>query len=167
MGYHMTIAELGSLGELIGSIAVLVTLIYLAVQVRQNNISSRIQSNQAINKKTSDFLKALYTNNEAYDVWIRGRSSFKELGKADAFKFEMIMYDAFGNFHEQWYQYRSGVTDERQFFRVLSMIRMYIFIRGIVEAWEHMDGHYPFDKEFVEFMQEQINWANKERSHKA
>jgi hypothetical protein len=42
-----------------------------------------------------------------------------------------------------------------------------MFIRGIVEAWEHMDGHYPFDKEFVEFMQEQINWANKERSHKA
>ena len=32
----MTISELGSLGELIGSIAVLVTLIYLAVQVRQN-----------------------------------------------------------------------------------------------------------------------------------
>jgi len=32
----MTISELGSIGELIGSIAVLVTLIYLAVQVRQN-----------------------------------------------------------------------------------------------------------------------------------
>lgn len=30
----MTISELGSLGELIGSVAVLVTLIYLAIQVR-------------------------------------------------------------------------------------------------------------------------------------
>ena len=107
----MTIAELGSLGELIGSIAVLATLIYLAVQARQNNLTTHIQSNQAINKKTSDFLKALYTNPEAFDVWIRGRTSYRELDKADAFKFEMIMYDAFGNFHEQWYQYRSGVTD--------------------------------------------------------
>ena len=161
----MTISELGSIGELIGSVAVLATLIYLTVQVRQSNISTRIQSNHAINQKTSDFLKALYTNSEAYDVWIRGRSSFKELDKADALKFEMIMYDAFGNFHEQWYQYRSGVTDENQFSRVLSMIRMYMSIRGIVEVWEHMDEHYPFDQEFVEFIQEQMSWANKKRSH--
>lgn len=32
----MTIAELGSVGEFVGSIVVLITLIYLAVQVRQN-----------------------------------------------------------------------------------------------------------------------------------
>jgi hypothetical protein len=162
----MTIAELGSLGELIGSIAVLATLIYLAVQARQNNLTTHIQSNQAINKKTSDFLKALYTNPEAFDVWIRGRTSYRELDKADAFKFEMIMYDAFGNFHEQWYQYRSGVTDEHQFSRVVSMIRMYMSIRGIVEVWEHMGEHYPFDQEFVGFIEEQISWANSKRSLK-
>ena len=163
----MTIAELGSLGELIGSIAVLVTLIYLAVQVRQNNLSTRIQSNHAINQKTSDFLKALYTNNEAYEVWIRGRSSFNKLDNSDAFRFEMIMYDAFGNFHEQWYQYKSGVTDENQFSRVLSMIRMYMSIRGIVEVWEHMNEHYPFDQEFAEFIQDQISWASEKRSRKS
>jgi hypothetical protein len=35
----MTIAELGALGELIGAIAVVVTLVYLAVQIRQNTRS--------------------------------------------------------------------------------------------------------------------------------
>jgi hypothetical protein len=61
----------------------------------------------------------------------------------------------------------TGVTDEIQFARVLSMIRMYMSLRGVVEAWEHMNRNYPFDKCFVEFMQEQIDWANRERSHKA
>ncbi len=72
----MTIAELGSLGEFIGSIAVFVTLMYLALQVRQSNISSRVQSNQAINKKTSDFLKALYTKVETRPniaKWVKER----------------------------------------------------------------------------------------------
>ena len=32
----MTLMELGALGEFLGSIAVLATLIYLAVQLRQN-----------------------------------------------------------------------------------------------------------------------------------
>ncbi len=40
----MTISELGSLGEFIGSIVVLFTLIYLIFQVRQNTISIRSQS---------------------------------------------------------------------------------------------------------------------------
>jgi len=35
----MTIMELGALGELLGSIAVLVTLVYLSVQIRQNTRS--------------------------------------------------------------------------------------------------------------------------------
>ena len=35
----MTIMELGALGELLGSIAVLATLVYLAVQIRQNTRS--------------------------------------------------------------------------------------------------------------------------------
>jgi hypothetical protein len=40
----MSISELGSLGEFIGSIAVLVTLVYLAFQLRQNTLSMRSQS---------------------------------------------------------------------------------------------------------------------------
>lgn len=35
----MTLMELGALGEFLGSIAVLATLVYLAVQLRQNTIS--------------------------------------------------------------------------------------------------------------------------------
>jgi len=40
----MTISELGSIGEFIGSIAVLVTLVYLVFQLRQNTLSMRSQS---------------------------------------------------------------------------------------------------------------------------
>jgi len=39
----MTIQELGALGEFVGSIAVLITLIYLSVQVRQNTRHARAQ----------------------------------------------------------------------------------------------------------------------------
>lgn len=43
----MTIAELGSIGELIGGVAVLVTLAYLAIQVRHSNKISMSQAYQA------------------------------------------------------------------------------------------------------------------------
>jgi hypothetical protein len=40
----MSISELGSLGEFISSIAVLITLVYLVFQIRQNTLSIRSQS---------------------------------------------------------------------------------------------------------------------------
>ena len=46
---NMTIQELGSIGEFISSIVVLITLIYLAVQVRQTRnatIASTMQTNR-------------------------------------------------------------------------------------------------------------------------
>ena len=43
----MTISELGSLGEFFGSVAVFVTLVYLAVQVRQASRMARLTASQA------------------------------------------------------------------------------------------------------------------------
>ena len=44
----MSIMELGALGEFFGSIGVVATLIYLAVQIRQNTRSDRASSRQTI-----------------------------------------------------------------------------------------------------------------------
>lgn len=37
----MTLAELGALGKFVGGIAVILTLVYLAVQIRQNTKQMR------------------------------------------------------------------------------------------------------------------------------
>ncbi len=42
----MTIAELGSIGEFVGSLAVLITLVYLAIQIRQSK--KLLEENQRI-----------------------------------------------------------------------------------------------------------------------
>ena len=46
----MTISELGSLGEFVGSLAVVVTLIYLTTQLRQNTKAVRAASTQALDR---------------------------------------------------------------------------------------------------------------------
>ena len=44
----MTLAELGILSEIIGSVAVILTLIYLAVQIRQNTSQQKREENVAV-----------------------------------------------------------------------------------------------------------------------
>ncbi|MDA1369935.1 MAG: hypothetical protein O2971_04115 [Proteobacteria bacterium] len=160
----MTIDELGSLGELIGSIAVILTLIYLASQVRQSNVASLVLSNQAIYKKYSDFMKALYTNQEVFDVWARGKASYSTLSEQDATNFQLIMYDAFGNWHEQWYQSHCGVTDETQFHRVKSGIRGELRSPGVQEVWGRFEKFRLIDEQFERFVREQIDSVNASRN---
>ena len=49
----MTLQDLGDLGDLIGGIAVVITLIYLAVQIRQNTALITAQTVQASVDATS------------------------------------------------------------------------------------------------------------------
>ena len=55
----MNILELGAIGELVGGVAVMVTLIYLAVQVRQNTKIVRASSMQAPTDSSSTFLTSI------------------------------------------------------------------------------------------------------------
>ena len=46
----MTLADLGNIGEFIASIGVLITLIYLAIQIRQNTDALKVQTRQALSE---------------------------------------------------------------------------------------------------------------------
>ena len=59
----MTITELGSLGEFIGALAVLVTLIYLVLQIRQNTQSIRSQSRFSVLETLNADLRQIQPKN--------------------------------------------------------------------------------------------------------
>ena len=70
---------LGNYGEFVGAIAIVVTLIYLAMQLRQN--TRAIQSSErayrsnlevATNGRFFDFRRDIYSNPELRSIWIRG-----------------------------------------------------------------------------------------------
>ena len=54
---------IGAIGELIGAIAVLVSLVYLALQVKANTASSTIASRQSVSREFRDWVKTFLTTN--------------------------------------------------------------------------------------------------------
>ena len=61
----MSIIELGALGEFLGSIGVIVTLIYLAIQIRQSSAATRAQAVQS----TSDAMIQISLAQTSDDPW--------------------------------------------------------------------------------------------------
>mgnify|MGYP000105893757 CR=1 FL=1 len=60
----MNIMELGALGELVGSIGVLATLIYLAIQMRQNTMAVRLNTAHAVTGELQEMCGLLASNQE-------------------------------------------------------------------------------------------------------
>jgi hypothetical protein len=81
----MSLQELGSLGEFVGGIAVLATLIYLAVQVRQGNQLNRSASIRVFMNEYNALL-AQGLNPELAKVLRRGSQDFDGLPRNDQYR---------------------------------------------------------------------------------
>ena len=81
----MTIQELGSLGELIAAIATVVTLIYLATQIRHNHRALADSTSGAISELYSSINARLSSDGEFAEIFVRGR---KDLGALDVVEVE-------------------------------------------------------------------------------
>lgn len=70
----LTIQDLGALGELLGSVAVLATLVYLALQTRQNTIAIGAQLDAARSVAQQEVLLTAATSNELLEALKEDRS---------------------------------------------------------------------------------------------
>jgi hypothetical protein len=66
----MSIAELGDLGEFIASFGVLATLIYLAIQMRQNTQALRLNTAQVITEELQQMFSLLASDEGLSKVFV-------------------------------------------------------------------------------------------------
>ena len=59
---------IGAIGEIVGAIAVLATLIYLAIQIRQNSAIQRAQTHQQLALERVNGVRLITTNKELRDA---------------------------------------------------------------------------------------------------
>ena len=62
----MTIQDWGAVSEIVGAIAVIITLIYLAVQIRQNTSQIRNEGHARITESYNEILSQLLDDDELF-----------------------------------------------------------------------------------------------------
>ena len=88
----MDVAQLlGNFGEFFGAIAVVATLGYLAVQVRQNTRSVRAATYQAFSESYGDFRTLLVKDERLGALFGKGLRSRSELSTSERFQFDSLM----------------------------------------------------------------------------
>ena len=93
----MNWAAIGAIAELVGAVAVVVTLADLATQVRQSNLSARVASRQEMAHHYSDFADGLIQNPDTNRIYRTGIAD-GELSEEGQVLFSTIMNTLFWYF---------------------------------------------------------------------
>jgi hypothetical protein len=102
----------GVVAEVIGAIAVVTTLIFLAVEIRKNTVATRQQSYNDFVNRQSDWLESFSYDRERMSVFSAGLSGEK-LDHIDSQRFMVNMMKIMNHMQDVYLQYEAGVAEEK------------------------------------------------------
>jgi hypothetical protein len=91
----VTLQDLGGVGEFIGGIGVIVSLLYLARQIRDNSRIERLNARYAVSQALSRAFDRLDEDPELYRVWVAARDRGEELDEEDRERLGRFLYRYF------------------------------------------------------------------------
>ncbi len=141
---------IGALAELAGAIAVVVTLAYLATQIRQNNISARVAANQEMTRQYADFNDLLLLNPELEDLYWKGNSG-EDLTELEQRKFARLMGKQCWYFAAMHFRYTQQNLSDNEWVQSREMITRQVRLPGFKRWWPTRKDSY--SKSYVDFVE--------------
>lgn len=87
----MNIGELASIAEIIGGAAVIVSLVYLAIQIRGNALQTKLSSAISLNHLINEAFDPIYNNDRNISIWVDGLANPSRLSSQDQSIFGLFM----------------------------------------------------------------------------
>jgi hypothetical protein len=134
---------LGAIGEIIGAAGVIVSLLYLASQVRNNSRQLRHSSAQAVLDKLNGLIGQLAFTAGAGDVWTRGLSGLEELREDEELvRFSSMMLQAFWAYEEVLHYREAGVIEEWAWTHAKAPVEHFMRTPGFQQWWQLRRGWF-------------------------
>lgn len=146
----MTLTELGSIGELLGSVAVLVSLIYLAVQVKSSTAIAQTSTYQSV---VSDFgaLNVSMASTPALSLlFVNAQENFDSLTADEKARVSQLFFMAFRNFENMFYQHQKGYLEEELWVGWKRLMLAYYGRPGFQSWWSKRED--VFSRSFADFL---------------
>ena len=144
----------GTIGEIIGSIAVVVSLIYVSLQIKHANRQSEIDALRHTWDNLNTFCDRLSESVETASVVTRGRASLKSLDENETLIFEHIHLRLL-NTLESWYLQvtqtsKPGPYRDSQIANLESIVAGYLDHPGTRDLWGRLRPYFESIAEIVD-----------------
>lgn len=150
----MTLVDLANVGQVIGALAVIASLIFVGLQVRQNTKATRATALQM----NADYWLSYFTmlaDKQLGEIYSKGALGREELEGGQFGQFFFLCRATFMGCENQHHQYLSGLLDDDAYRGYQATIREQIAaFPGVRAMWQLVKHTY--GTEFVKFLDGQI-----------
>lgn len=134
---------ISGIGELVGATAVVVSILYLAVQVKQNSTHVRSSGYQATAQSTMQMLEHLASNPGSLKIFHQAQESYDSLNEDDQLLARTLFLELFVMYEGLFYQYKDRVVDPDIWEGRRKMMLNLLQMPGVAswwETWRHIFG---------------------------
>lgn len=140
---------IGAIGEAIGAIGVIATLVYLAAQIRQNSHVVRSATRQAVSTAQADIGLQLATSRElraAAAPWLLDADSATAPdAQLVQMRDDMFLRGVLRMFENQYHQNKDGVFEDEMWAGYLENMRRIFLVPAFRDFWEVYRALYSTD----------------------
>jgi len=138
------IALMANIGEIIAAVMVVVSLIYVALQVRQNTHTLQVTAAQAYvvmyNTLTSELAKS-----DCAVIWHKGLANFECLEGGELVQFSAISGQLMRIYESAFLQWRKGALDDQIWQASRNGLRDALTAPGFRQWWQYRKSWYSED----------------------
>ena len=137
---------IGTVDEIVGSIAVVISLVYVSLQIKHANKQSEIDSLRHTWDALNELADRFSDSTETASLIIRGRESLDALSEEENFVFVHIHMRML-NTIESWYLQvtetsKPGSWRDNQLGNIAETVRGYLDFPGTREMWRNVRPYY-------------------------
>ena len=138
----MTLDQLANIGEIIGSIAVIISIIYLAIQIRTNTEAERTSTYQAVVSDFGAINNTMASTPELSHMFVEAMEDYHQLSSDEKARISQLFFQCFRYFENMFYQHRKGYLDEDVWTGWKRLMLTYYARPGFQTWWEHRRDVY-------------------------
>jgi hypothetical protein len=144
MGSKMKLSEWADVAEIVGGAAIIASLIFVGLQVRENTQVVKLTSDRALDQQNLVLNMAVAESTELAGILVRGESDRDSLSAVEQTRFDNYCFSRFGGFENAIGNYAQGFVpvDEYEVWAVYFKNRL--GKPGYRQFWvEYREGFFP------------------------
>jgi hypothetical protein len=133
----MDLQSLANLGEVVGAVAVVASLLYLAVQVRQGTRAQQSENYARAMERVAAMQSVLSHDGEISHIFARGVQDMARLTGLEKIRFSWALYEAFDAFEFMFLTYSSNQMPEEVWQRWSMTVAWWLSFPGVQTWWKY------------------------------
>lgn len=138
----MNWSAIDAISQLVGAAAVIVSLLYVAAQVKASTRQARHDAGRDLAARVSDVSLTVASDPELGKLLVAGGADMESLAPGDQARFRALMNGLFRGFEQQYLLHREGALDEETWAAVERMTRDWVALPGVQTYFRDRGGWY-------------------------